>query len=61
METGGDLTLIKFDFETNSEETILKDKLKELQGVASIIEAKLSLIDMKKDLDRRVHEDRDYF
>ena len=55
------MTLIKFDFETNSEETILKNKLKELQGVASIIEARLSLIDMKKDLDRRVHEDRDYF
>lgn len=59
-EKGGGLTLIKFDL-TESDEEILKNKLMELQGMASIIEARLSIIGMKKDLDRRVMEDRDYF
>ena len=52
--------LIKFDFETDSEEEILKGKLNELRGMTAVIESKLSAIYMGKDLDRRVREEVDF-
>ena len=53
--------LIKFDFETGSEEEILRDKLRELKGMTAVIESRLSNLIMEKDIDRRLREDEDYF